>query len=302
MSPSTNSELRLPGELSPSSVEVLRRHGTLPAAAFGGTPGDEEGEERIIPTLLECRNKQVDKANEVEMSKLSGEVVSFKSRDRAITDHHKNNLKHCQAPERLDLKVGAQVMLLKNIDLDRGLANGSRGVVVRFQRPKSERYAKKYETKVPINDSCRPYSEIPTGFKKMDFPVVRFNSVKPVGKEKSDEESISASVASESDNEFVIHPEEWSNKMGDQTISSRVQIPLRLAWSISVHKSQGMTIPNLTVNLQGVFEYGQAYVALSRATELKLLTLRGFNERCFRAHPKVWTVIIRRRHHRSTLT
>lgn len=121
----------------------------------------------------------------------------------------------------------------------------------------------------------------------MDFPVVRFISVKPVGKDKCDDESSSASVVSESDNEFVIHPEEWSNKMGDQTISSRVQIPLRLAWSISVHKSQGMTIPNLTVNLQGVFEYGQAYVALSRATELKLLTLRGFNERCFRAHPKV---------------
>ena len=75
--------------------------------------------------------------------------------------------------------------------------------------------------------------------------------------------------------------------MGDQTVSSRVQIPLRLAWSISVHKSQGMTIPNLTVNLAGVFEYGQAYVALSRATELKLLTLRGFSEKCFRAHPKV---------------
>lgn len=262
-------EARL-GELSPNSVEVLRRHGTLPAAAFGGAPGKEEGEERIIPTLLECRNKQVDKANEVEMSKLSGEVVTYKSRDRGITDHHKKNLRHCSAPERLDLKVGAQVMLLKNIDLDRGLANGSRGVVVRFQRPKSE-------------------SEIPTGFKKMDFPVVRFMSVKPVGKDKCDDESSSASVVSESDNEFVIHPEEWSNKMGDQTISSRVQIPLRLAWSISVHKSQGMTIPNLTVNLQGVFEYGQAYVALSRATELKLLTLRGFNERCFRAHPKVKT-------------
>jgi len=80
---------------------------------------------------------------------------------------------------------------------------------------------------------------------------------------------------------------EWANKMGDQTVSSRLQIPLRLAWSISVHKSQGMTIPNLTVNLAGVFEYGQAYVALSRATELKLLTLRGFSAKSFRAHPKV---------------
>ena len=46
-------------------------------------------------------------------------------------------------------------MLLKNIDLEKGLANGSRGVIVRFQRPKSD-------------------SEIPTGFKKLDLPVVRF--------------------------------------------------------------------------------------------------------------------------------
>ena len=77
-------------------------------------------------------------------------------------------------------------------------------------------------------------SEVATGFKKLDLPVVKFDSVKAVGKGEDDE-----SEGTEGDNEFTIHPEEWTNKMGDTTVSSRVQIPLRLAWSISVHKSQG---------------------------------------------------------------
>lgn len=256
------------GELSSKSIEALRRHGTLPASAtatsFGTSMNDNE---KIIPTLLECRNREVDKANDTELAKLPGEVHTFTSRDKAVSEAMKAQLKHCQAPAQLDLKVGAQVMLLKNIDLEKGLANGSRGVIVRFQRPKSD-------------------SEIPTGFKKLDLPVVRFDTVKAVGKEECDDDDDGFSVASDV-NEFTIHPEEWSNKMGDQIVSSRVQIPLRLAWSISVHKSQGMTIPNLTVNLAGVFEYGQAYVALSRATELRRLTLRGFSEKTFRAHPKV---------------
>jgi len=252
------------GELSAGSAEVLRRHSTLPAA-FGRSSSTDagDGEERVIPTLLECRNRDVDKANEREMAKLSGEVHTFKSRDRAINEAMKAQLKHCQAPPQLNLKIGAQVMLLKNIDLERGLANGSRGVVVDFRKPKGE-------------------SDVPTGFKKMDLPVVKFDSVKAVGKEQEEEDA-----STDDDNEFIVHPEEWTNKMGDQTVSSRIQIPLRPAWSISVHKSQGMTIPNLTVNLKGVFEFGQAYVALSRATVLKLLTLRGFSASSFRAHPKV---------------
>ena len=67
-----------------------------------------------------------------------------------------------------------------------------------------------------------------------DFPVVKFDTVKAVGKTEDDE-----SESTEVDNEFVINPDDWSNKLGDQTVSSRIQIPLRPAWSISVHKSQG---------------------------------------------------------------
>lgn len=229
------------GELSQQSVEVLRRHGTLPSAAFGSSSKfsmDDDKGGKIIPTLLECKNKEVDKANEREMAKLQGDIETYKARDKAVNEGYKNQLKHCPAPPQLDLKVGAQVMLLKNLDLEKGLANGSRGVIVRFQRPKSQ-------------------SEVPTGFKNRDFPVVKFDITKAVGssKEEGDDES-----AEKDDNEYTISPEEWTHKMGDQTVSSRQQIPLRPAWSISVHKSQGMTIPNLTVNLAGVFEYGQAYV------------------------------------------
>jgi len=64
--------------------------------------------------------------------------------------------------------------------------------------------------------------------------VVKFDAVKAVGKTEDDE-----SESTEVDNEFVINPDDWSNKLGDQTVSSRIQIPLRPAWSISVHKSQG---------------------------------------------------------------
>ncbi|KAL7470917.1 hypothetical protein ACHAXS_013111 [Conticribra weissflogii] len=162
------------GELSSDSVDVLRKHSTLPAAAFERGSTSEETQ-KVIPTLLECRNKEVDKANEREMKKLPGQVYTFHARDRAMSDTYRAQLKHCQAPAQLDLKIGAQVILLKNIDLERGLANGSRGVVVRFQAPKAE-------------------GDVPTGFKNMEFPVVRFDIAKSFGNHDEDQE-------------FTIHPE-----------------------------------------------------------------------------------------------
>ena len=81
------------GELSTKSAEALRRHGTLPAAAFGSSRNDVE---KIIPTLLECRNREVDKANDLEMAKLPGEIHTFKSRDKSVNEAMKAQLKHCQ--------------------------------------------------------------------------------------------------------------------------------------------------------------------------------------------------------------
>lgn len=84
------------GELSIQSAEILRRHGTLPAAAFGSARIFGDKKEKIVPTLLECRNREVDKANEREMHKLPGEIHSYKSRDKAVNETMKAQLKHCQ--------------------------------------------------------------------------------------------------------------------------------------------------------------------------------------------------------------
>ena len=85
----------------------------------------------------------------------------------------------------------------------------------------------------------------------------------------------------------VVEPQEWSNEMAHSVVASRLQLPLRPAWAMSVHKSQGMTISCLEVSLAGAFEYGQAYVALSRATSLDGLKLIDFRPNAVRTHKRV---------------
>ena len=72
-----------------------------------------------------------------------------------------------------------------------------------------------------------------------------------------------------------------------QVIASRSQIPLILAWAMSIHKSQGQTIQKLKVDLARSFEKGHVYVALSRATCLDQLQISNFDERKVRVHEKV---------------
>jgi len=69
---------------------------------------------------------------------------------------------------------------------------------------------------------------------------------------------------------------------------SRSQIPLQLAFAITTHKCQGSTLDSALVDIgSGIFEYGQAYVALSRVRSLEALYVHDFDKTAFRAHPKV---------------
>jgi ATP-dependent DNA helicase PIF1 len=176
----------------------------------------------IVHTMVMSRKSGVDLVNYQQLEKLPGEGQVYEAKDAANNNYNMKTLHDsCAARKRLTLKVGAQVMLLRNLSVEEGLCNGSRGVVTRF-------------TKV----SRQPEVRFANGLTR------------------------------------VIQPETWRLTVGKHELASRTQLPLTLGWAISVHKSQGMTLDRACVDLRDVFEFGQAYVALSRVKTLQGLHIK----------------------------
>jgi ATP-dependent exoDNAse (exonuclease V) alpha subunit len=82
--------------------------------------------------------------------------------------------------------------------------------------------------------------------------------------------------------QHAILPESWELRDGDKKRAGLSQIPLRLAWAITVHKSQGMTLDAATIDLRRAFVEGMGYVALSRVRRLESLSLLGLNRMALR--------------------
>jgi ATP-dependent DNA helicase PIF1 len=224
------------------------------------TNNSEDEDSSIAPTYLFPHRNSVENENLRKLQDLKGDPVTYQASDEGTEPYLSNLKQNCPAPEKLSLKIGAQVILLKNIDFDRELVNGSRGVIEAFTPPDKDGGS---------------------------WPVVRFSR----GRME------------------VIRPLSFSYELGGQQMATRTQLPLNLAWALSIHKSQGMTIDRLVIKLDEAFEYGmsfallvvfplhffhsssfttgQAYVALSRATSLEGMKLLGFNPRTIKAHPKV---------------
>lgn len=185
------------------------------------------------PTILFSRNEEVDSVNKREIALIKENEVFFNSVDWAMNDSFLKQLNEsCKAPAKLVLKMGCQVMLLKNLEVGNGLVNGSRGVVVGFD-------------------------EITRG------PIVDFNGYKK-----------------------TLEQATFSIGLQDNVFAKRIQYPLVLAYSFTIHKSQGTTLESVEVNIAGCFEFGQVYVALSRCKTLEGLSIKGLNVDRIKASPK----------------
>ncbi|MDO8407678.1 MAG: AAA family ATPase [bacterium] len=82
-------------------------------------------------------------------------------------------------------------------------------------------------------------------------------------------------------------PMEWQVEEDGKVRASISQVPLRLAYAMTVHKSQGLSMDAAVIDLSRAFEYGQGYVALSRVRRLDGLYLLGLNARALEVHPAV---------------
>jgi len=87
--------------------------------------------------------------------------------------------------------------------------------------------------------------------------------------------------------EILIKPVSWELAEDGKVIASIEQLPLRLAWAITVHKSQGMSLDAAEIDLSKAFVYGQGYVALSRVRSLAGLKVLGMNPNALQVDPKI---------------
>ncbi len=87
--------------------------------------------------------------------------------------------------------------------------------------------------------------------------------------------------------ELLAAPATWSIEENGKIVAEITQVPLRLAWAITIHKSQGMTLDAAEIDLSDAFEKGMGYVALSRVRSLAGINLLGFNTVALQVSPEI---------------
>ena len=220
------------------------------------------------------------------MRNLSGRAVDYKAEDGgSITDIGQRDklLANCMAPAMISIKRGAQVMLIKN--LDDTLVNGSVGKVLAFMDETTFDYYHDHDEDFQAIDDDSPKDEEMT---ESRLKLRQLISKDLVGGTSHKWPMVRFKIADGSTRDLLCQRESWKIELPNGEVqASRSQIPLILAWALSIHKAQGQTLERVKVDLGKIFEKGQAYVALSRATTQEGLQISRFDPKKVMAHDKV---------------
>lgn len=242
----------------------------------------------IKATSLFAQNVDVDQMNFLELEKLKSTKHVFLMRNGCKKSNGKLNanqafdiqnlqklqdtlIKEVNLPPSLELRIGAQVMLVHNLDISGGLVNGSRGVVIGFAQTSKDNEDRDVDPE-PLGANKKEGVDRNLYYPDDPLPIVKFVSFTPGGKQRAIEIPF-------------VRWEKTEKKVGEAWITA---LPIKLAWSSTIHKCQGSSLDRVEAAIdKSVFAYGQAYVALSRVTSLEGLRLRSFDASVVRAHPLV---------------
>ncbi|MEH1009378.1 helix-turn-helix domain-containing protein [Winogradskyella sp. ECml5-4] len=176
---------------------------------------------------LTTHNNKARQTNLVELDKLKGKTWTYKAIIEGTFPEHSFPNK-----ETLELKVGAQVMFIKNdSSQEKRYFNGKIGKVILLEK---------------------------------DEVIVHC---------PDDDFNITTKLETWENIKYTVDAD--TKAISEDKIGSFTQIPLRLAWSITIHKSQGLTFEKAIIDAQGAFAHGQTYVALSRCKSLEGLVLKS---------------------------
>ena len=260
--------LRLGKPLRPKDRDLLLNH-----------KANTKGGVKLFPKRL-----QVDRVNREEFDKLSTPILQFKcldyfswnknhihlgSKGKRNHDESLAALNEHRYGSHISLRVGMLVVLLVNLDVNRGdwgLVNGSQGTVVGFEKYEKERLSEPKGEYKGLKTTL--INEFVEAAEEKEWPVVKFTN----GRQE------------------IIYPDCKISDLGDKepySLLSRTQLPLMAAWAMTVHKAQGMTLSRVVVDLAESFEEGHDYVALSRARGLEGLKVERLAKRDRSANPEV---------------
>ena len=237
------------GDLSEESYSILESRKTMTWKR-----------QEIKPTLLFTRNQDVNSINSHQLEKLPGEVHTFTAKTGSAPSYlSAEALKTIidkidrDAPYELELNIKerCQVMLLQQ----------------QFEERAVEEKGKTRLVRCAIQGLVNGSRGVVTGFDTDGNPRVKFLNGRCL----------------------TIRPGKWSSDLDREDGGvTREQIPLRLAYALTIHKAQGASLDSALIDVgPSTFEYGQAYVALSRVRNLESAYIFEVSPRAFRAHPLV---------------